>query len=564
MVTPAEKPWLKNYDPGVPQTLEFPSHPLQKFLEDSAEKYPDHPAIIFRGYKITYRQLNLLSDHVAAALHATGFRPGERAVIYMPNTPQFVIAYYGILKAGGIVVATNPLYTGRELEHQLKDCSAETIFVLSLYYNKFKKVQPHSSVKRVIVTNIKEYIPVHLQWLFTLLKEKKDGHYAKLEDVDMAWGDFLKLGTKAPRPRVQVKGEDIALLQYTGGTTGLSKGAIATHYNMAANVYMMKAWLTDIKEGGEVILTSIPLFHSYGMVTAMHLAMGSAGTLVLIPNPRDQKDVLQTIHKHKTTLFPGVPAMYNAINNNSEVLAGKYDLRSVRVCLSGSAPLLLETKEKFERLTGGKLVEGFGMTECHVATHCNPIFGRNVAGSVGLPLPGVECRIVDPNDPTRILGAGEIGELLLKSPTIMPAYWNVQGYGEDAFYDGWLKTGDIMEMDDEGYFYIRDRKKDMILSGGYNIYPRELEEVFATHPDVLDVAVIGIPHPKRGEEPMAYIVKKPGSTVTADEFIEWGKTQMAKYKYPRRVEFIAELPRSGAGKILKRELKILAAEATTL
>ncbi|RMG99072.1 MAG: long-chain fatty acid--CoA ligase [Chloroflexi bacterium] len=552
----ADKPWLKHYDEGVPHTIEVPNFPLFHFLEESARKHPEHTAIIFRGRKISYRELNDLADTLAAALVANGFQKGDRVVIYMPNTPQFVITYFGVLKAGGIVIATNPLYTERELEHQLKDCGAETVFVMSLFYNQLKTVQRKgtTNVKRVIVTNIKEYLPPHLKALFTLFKEKKEGHYVELEPGDMAFQDFLAMGRQMPRPNVTVTGDDIALLQYTGGTTGLSKGAIALHRNLVANVQMIRAWIPDCREAAEVILGAIPFFHSYGMVTAMIFSAAVAGTLVVIANPRDQKDVLGSISKYKVSIFPGVPAMYVAINNNPEVQAGKYDLRSIRACISGSAPLLVETKRKFESLTGGKLVEGYGLTEAHVATHANPIFGENRAGSIGLPLPGVECRIVDPTDGDKDMPVGEVGELAIKAPNIMQGYWNMEEETRRTLRDGWLYTGDIARMDEDGYFYIEDRKKDMIIAGGYNIYPREVEEVLAQHPAVLEVTVAGVPDPKRGETVKAWIVKKPGDPTTEEEIIEWSKTQLAKYKYPRLIEFRDELPKTTVGKVLKREL----------
>ena len=552
----AEKPWLKHYDPQVPPTIDFPNQPLQRFLEDSARKYPGHTALIFKGRAISYRRLNQLCDAVAAGLHAGGFKKGDRAVVYMPNSPQFIIAYFGILKAGGIVIATNPLYTERELEHQLHDCGAETVFVLSLYYNMLKRVQQtgNTNVKRVIVSNIKEYLPTHLRLLFTLAKEEKEGHRVELRDGDLGFQAFLQMGMKAPRPQVTVSGDDVALLQYTGGTTGLSKGAIGLHRNMVANIYQMRAWLPDWKEQGEVILTAIPLFHSYGMVTALHLGMSIAATLVLVANPRDQKDLLQNINKYQPSMFPGVPAMYVAINNNPDVLARKYNIGSIRACLSGSAPLLMETKLRFEQLTGGTLVEGYGLTEAHVATHANPFRGRNVPGAIGMPLPGVECRVVDANDPTRDLDIGAVGELVIKSPTIMPGYWNMPEATDHTVQDGWLFTGDIVECDENGYFYIRDRKKDMIIAGGYNIYPREVEEILAQHPDVVEVAVGGVPDEKRGETVKAWVVKRAESALTEQELIDWSKDKLARYKYPRMVEFRAELPKTTVGKVLKREL----------
>jgi long-chain acyl-CoA synthetase len=550
------KPWVANYEPGVPAELDVPDYPLFRMLEESAAKYPGNTALIFKGRKISYRELNEMTDAVAAALAANGFQKGDRAVTYMVNTPQFVISYYGILKAGGIVIATNPLYTARELEHQLSDCGAETVFVMSLYYDLLKSVQAggKTRVKRIIVANIKEYLPPHLRVLFTLAKEKSGGHRVSLQPGDMWFQDFLAAGKHSPKPDTQVSSDDIALLQYTGGTTGLSKGAIATHRNLVANTHLIRAWLTDTTEGKETWLTAIPLFHSFGMVVAMSFGVMAAGTLVLIPDPRDQDDLLSSINKYRPTIFPGVPALYVAINNNPDVAAGRYDIKSIRVCVSGSAPLLAETKQEFERLTGGKLVEGYGLTEAHVVTHANPIYGKNQTGSIGLPMPEVQCRIVDPEEGEQEMEAGQIGELVIKSPSIMHGYWQMPTETANTLRNGWLYTGDIARMDDDGYFYIEDRKKDMIIAGGYNIYPREVEEVLATHPAVMEVAVAGVTDPKRGETVKAWVVKREGDPTTEEEIVAWSKEQLARYKYPRLVEFRDNLPRTTVGKVLKREL----------
>jgi len=474
----------------------------------------------------------------------------------MVNTPQFVISYYGVLKAGGIVIATNPLFSERELEHQLVDCGAQTVFVMSLYYDMLKRVQNKgkTAIKRVIVTNIKEYLPPHLRILFTLAKESKDGHRISLLPGDMWFQDFIAAGKQAPKVEVQVDSDDVALLQYTGGTTGLSKGAVGLHRNLVANTQMIRYWLTDTREGQEIMLTAIPLFHSFGMIVAMNFGLMCAGTLVLIPDPRDQADLLGSINKYKPTIFPGVPALYVAINNNPDVAAGKYKIDSVRICVSGSAPLLLETKQRFENLTGGKLVEGFGLSEAHVVSHCNPVYADNREGSIGLPMPNVECRIVDPEAGVKEIPVGEIGELVIKGPSIMQGYWQMPTETKNALRDGWLFTGDIARMDEDGYFYIEDRKKDMIIAGGFNIYPREVEEVLATHPSVLEVAVAGVTDPKRGETVMAWIVKKPGDPATEEQIILWSKDHLAKYKYPRIIEFRDELPKTTVGKVLKREL----------
>ncbi|MCA9875185.1 MAG: long-chain fatty acid--CoA ligase [Anaerolineales bacterium] len=554
-ITYADKPWLKHYDEGVPSTIEIPSQTILDMLDESARKYPQHPAINFKGKVLNYRQYKEATDAVAAALVTSGFKKGDRAVIYMANTPQFVFSYFGIMKAGGIAIATNPLYTERELEHQLADCGAETVFVMSRFYPLLKNVQRNgrTQVKRIIVANIKEYFPTTLKILFTLLREKKGGDNVKPEPGDMSFSDFLALGQRSPQAKVTVTNDDMAMLQYTGGTTGLAKGAIGQHKNLSANVAMLQEWL-EWEETKEGFVGAIPFFHSYGMITTMILSATMAATLYIIPDPRDQKDLLSTIDKYKPTIFPGVPAMYIAINNNPDVAAGKYDVTSIRACISGSAPLLLDTKRRFEELSGGKLVEGFGMTETFVATHANPINGENREGSIGLPLPSVECRIVDSIEGEKELPVGAVGELVIKGPTVMKGYWNMPTETSNSLRDGWLYSGDIARMDEDGYFYIEDRKKDMIIAGGYNVYPREIEEVLVTHPAVLEAAVAGVPDPKRGETVKAWIVKKPGDPTTEAEIIEWSKTQLAKYKYPRLVEFRDELPKTTVGKVLKRDL----------
>jgi len=556
MVTYADKPWLESYEELCSKELDVPNNTVHEWLEQSAKSFPEHTAIIFKGRKINYRELNEAVNELAAGLAASGFQKGDRAVIYMVNTPQFIMSYFGILKAGGIVIATNPLYSERELKHQLADCGAETVFVMSSYYQPLKSVQStgQTNVKRIIVTNIKEYLPAHLRLLFTVAKEKKGGHRVNLEPGDMWFQDFLAGGRQAPKTDVSVSPDDIALLQYTGGTTGLSKGAIALHRNLVANTNSLRMWLTDCGIGSEIFLAAIPLFHSYGMNTTLNLGTMTAGTLIVIPDPRDQKDVLGSINKYKPTIFPGVPAQYVAINSNPDVAEGKYNIRSIRVCISGSAPLMLQTKERFEELTGGKLVEGYGLTEAHVATHANPVNGEYRPGSIGLPLPGYEARIVDPEAGDKDLPVGEVGELIIKGPSIMQGYWQMPTETANALRDGWLFTGDIARMDEDGYFYIEDRKKDMIIAGGFNIYPREVEEVLSMHPAILEVAVAGVPDPKRGETVKAWIVKRADDTTSEEEIIDWSKTQLAKYKYPRIVEFRQELPRTTVGKVLKREL----------
>ncbi|HKZ24341.1 MAG TPA: long-chain fatty acid--CoA ligase [Acidimicrobiia bacterium] len=549
-----DRPWLQHYDPGVPHHIDVPPIPLHRFLEDAAKRYGDRPCAIFKGHAVTYAEMDSLTDRLAAALVDLGVKKGNPVAIFMPNSVQFVMAFYAILKAGGVVVATNPLYTAREIEHQLNDAGVEIMLVMSNFYQTIKGVQPKTRLRRLIVTNIKEYLPGPLRILFTLAKEKKGGHRVKLAEGDLWLQDVLAAHEKSPRPAVDVGPDDVALFQYSGGTTGLSKAAVATHRNLVANSLQIRSWMTECRDGQETVLMAIPMFHVYGMVAGMSFAVRSGASMVMIPNPRDLKDVLHTIDKYQPSVFPGVPAMYNAINNNPEVAAGKFKLTSIKACISGSAPLLRETKNRFEALTGGKLVEGFGLSEAPTATHCNPLMGENRAGSIGMPLPDVECRIVSLDDGVTVLATGEIGELAIRSPNVMRGYHNMPTETVNSLRDGWLFTGDIARMDDDGYFYIVDRKKELIKPGGFQVWPREVEEEIAKHPKVLEVGVAGIPDAYRGETVKAWVVVQPGETLTEDEVKAWCRERMAAFKVPTHVEFRTELPKTTVGKILRREL----------
>jgi long-chain acyl-CoA synthetase len=550
-----EKPWLKFYDEGVPHTLEYPEVPLHWLLEESARKYPDSVATILPGKfgdtKLTYKELNEQANRLANALVDLGVKKGDRVALYMPNCPQFVIAYSGILKAGGIVVATSPLYSPREVEHQFNDSETEIVIVLSLYYPMVKQVQPRTGVKKVIVTNIKEHLGGIDSLLFGLLREKKEGHRVELADGDLWLKDLLE---KYPPddPKVDVGPDDIALFQYTGGTTGVPKAAVILHRNLVANALQASAFLPDVRIPEEIHLAAIPFFHVFGMVAVMAWSMSIAAAMILVTNPRDIDALLNAINKYKPTLFMGVPTMYNAINYHPDI--DKYDVKSVRACISGSAPLPMAVKETFEELTGGRLVEGYGLTEAPTATHCNPMYGINVEGSIGMPLPDVESKIVDLETGTKDLPVGEVGELVLRSPNVMKEYWNMPEETEIALREGWLYTGDIALMDEKGYFYIVDRKKDMIIASGFNIYPSEVEEVLYEHPKVAEAAVAGIPDPKRGETVKAWVVLKPGETATTEEIREFCRDKLAKYKIPYYVEFRDELPKTMVGKVLRRML----------
>jgi long-chain acyl-CoA synthetase len=555
------KLWQKNYDPGVPTTIEYPQVPLFHFLEEAARKYPDRACTIFKGAVITFKEMDEITNRVAAALVDMGVKKGDRVGIFMPNTPQFVMVYYGILKAGGAVVATNPLYTPPEIEHQASDAGIEYMFVMTNFYETIKKAQPKTKIKQLIVTNLKETLPPFLRVLFTLLREKKGGFRIEggLRGGDIWFQDLLAKYPNASKPNVDVGPDDTALFQYSGGTTGISKGAVAMHRNVVANTLQIRSFMPKLDEGNEVVLMAIPLFHVYGMVAGMNFAMSTGSTMVMVPNPRDLKDVLDNLQKYKATIFPGVPALYNGINNFKAVKEGKYDLSSIKACISGSAPLLRETKEQFEKLTGGKLVEGYGLSEAPTATHCNPLEGVNKTGSIGIPLPDVEVKIISLDDGETELPQGEIGEIVLRGPQVMKGYHNMPTETANTLRkmaDGktWLFTGDIARVDEDGYFYIVDRKKELIKPGGYQVWPREVEEAVAAHPKVLEVGVAGIPDPYRGETVKAWVVVKPGETLTEDELKAFCKERLAAYKVPTHYEFRDELPKTTVGKILRREL----------
>jgi len=549
-----ERPWLKHYDQGVPYHIDYPPVPLFYFMEEAARKYPDRPCTIFKGAKITYAEMNALTDRLAAGLAELGVKKGDPVGIFMPNSPQFVMAFYAILKAGGVVVATNPLYTPREIEHQLNDAGVELMLVMSNFYKLVKQAQPKTRLKKLVVTNIKEYLPPVLRVLFTLVKEKKEGHFVEPAAEDVWLKDVLAKHTPAERPKLTIGSDDLCIFQYSGGTTGISKAAVSLHKNLVANTLQIKAFMPDLKEGNEIVLMAIPLFHVYGMVAGMSFAIASAASMVMVPNPRDMHDVLASIGKYRPTIYPGVPTMYNAINNHPDVLAKKVDVTSIRACISGSAPLLRETKERFEALTGGKLVEGYGLSEAPTATHCNPVFGETRTGSIGIPLPDVEANIISLDDGKTEMPVGEIGELAIRSPNVMKGYHNMPTETANTLRDGWLFTGDIARMDEDGYFYIVDRKKELIKPGGYQVWPREVEEVIAENPKVLEVGVAGVPDAYRGETVKAWVVVKPGETLTEEEVRAWCKERLAPFKVPTSVEFIKEIPKTTVGKILRREL----------
>lgn len=549
-----DRPWFKYYDEGVPHHIEYPAIPLFGLLEEAASKYPERPCTIFNGAVITYREMNRITDQLAAGIAALGVKKGDRVGIDMLNSPQFVITFFAILKAGAVAVAINPLYSPREIAHQVNDAGIEFVFVMSKFYNEVKEAQPNTKIKKVIVTNIKDYLPPVLALLFTLVREKKEGFRVDLAEGDLWFKDLLQQHRPEQRPKVDIGPDDVAIYQYSGGTTGISKGAVALHRNLVANSLQCRSWITEAEDGKETVLLAIPLFHVFGMVAGMLFGIYAGASLVMIPDPRNTKDILSSIQKYKASIFPGVPTMYNAINNNPEVIEGKYNLSSIKGCISGSAPLMRETKEKFEALTGGKLVEGYGLSEAPTATHCNPLYGDIRSGSIGLPMPDVDCRIISLEDGITPLKVGEEGELCVKGPQVMKGYHNMPTETANTLRDGWLYTGDIAKMDEDGYFYIVDRKKELIKPGGYQVWPREVEEVISSYPKVLEVGVAGVMDAYRGETVKAWVVLKAGESATEQEIRDYCKKNLAPFKVPTEVEFRKELPKTTVGKVLRREL----------
>jgi long-chain acyl-CoA synthetase len=547
------KPWLTSYEKGVPEFVEYEDVCLPAFLERSAERFPDRSALNFQGYRIAFRQLKEMVDRFASALSAFGVTRGDRVALLLPNTIPCVAAYYAVLKIGAIAVMNNPLYSDRELDHQFNDSGAKLLVTLDLLGNRMIDLRPKTHIQQIVITSIGDYLPFPKNWLFPLVaKKKKLAADVKPADDIFAWKSVLADHQPNP-PSVTLDFEDVAMYQYTGGTTGVSKGVMLTHANLSRNVQQCRAWFPTFNEGAEVMLGALPFFHVFGLTTAMNFAIYMGWEDILVPKPQPEQ-LLEAIGKYKPTFAPLVPTMYIGILNHAGI--DRTPLTSIKGCFSGSAPLPVEVIRDFEKRTGAVIVEGYGLTETSPVTHINPFAGgKRKAGSIGLPIPDTECRIVDLNDGRTDLPTGETGELMVKGPQVMPGYWNKPDATAETLVDGWLHTGDIAQMDAEGYFYIVDRKKDMIISGGYNVYPRDIEEVFYEHPKVKEATAIGIPHPKRGEAVKVFIVLKEGATATQEEMIAFCHQKLAKYKWPTEVEFRTELPKSNVGKVLKKELR---------
>ncbi len=546
-----DRPWVKYYEQDVPETIQFPSIPIYQFIDDSAVRCPELCAILFYGKRTSYQKLSLEINQFAHLLTELGVRKGDRVAIMLPNIPQCVVAYYGALKAGAIVVMTNPLYVERELQVQLDDSGAETIIALDFFYPRIEKIKNKTPLKNIILTSIRDALPWFLSLLYPI-KAKKEGQWIQVPKVPPVY-DMMALMKEMPSsdPNVLVFSTDLALLQYTGGTTGTPKGVMLTHQNLVVNAIQIRKWMPSLTEKEEIFLGVIPFFHVYGMSTCMNLAIYLGSTLVLLPR-FVTKDVLKTIQKSRATMFMGVQAMYVAINNFATIK--EYDLSSVRVCISGAGPLHEEVQRRFEALTGAKLVEGYGLSEASPVTHAIPINGKRKEGSIGLPFPNTLAKIVDIETGKKDLAIGEVGELIVQGPQVMEGYWQKGTETRDVLRDGWLFTGDMARMDEEGYFFIVDRKKDMIKTKGENVYPREVEEVLFRHPKVKDAVVVGIPEKFFGEYIKAYLVLKEGENVTEDEVMDHCRIELAEFKVPKEIEFRSELPKTIIGKVLRRVL----------
>jgi long-chain acyl-CoA synthetase len=555
------KPWLAQYDSDVPQTLQpYPDRTLLDYLDDLARDHAHKPALLFKGATMTYGQLQAESNAFAAALVEIGVRPRDRVAVIVPNSPQFFVAEIGAWKAGAIVVPLNPIYSERELEVALDATRAETVVALTLFYKRVKAVQGRTHVKRIIASSIKEYLPPLLRVLFTIFKEKKEGHRVAINNGDFWMRDLLKRHRESVRPNVTVRPSDPAVILSSGGTTGTPKGVLGLHRDYVASGLQIYHWTRSAKQNWvDVIMLPLPMFHVYANLGVQPLAFVAPNPLSLVPNPRDIDDLLKTIRQVKPAFFNGVPTLYTAILNHPAVRAGKVDLSSIKLCFSGASALMAETKRQFEAATGSRLIEGYSLTEGMMACCINPVKGQNKIGSIGVPLPDVEVKIVDAETGESEMPTGEVGEMILRAPQHMAEYWNNPLETADVLRtrgDGgvWVHTGDLAYMDADGFVFIVDRKKDLLKTSGYQVWPREIEEVIAAHPAVLEVGVAGVPDPVKGEVAKAWVVLKADKTATEDEIRTYCKERLAPYKVPAKVEFRADLPKTMIGKVLRRVL----------
>jgi long-chain acyl-CoA synthetase len=547
-----DRVWLKKYPADVPAAVEIPNLLLSELVEASSQKWADRTALVYYGSTWSYRRFWAESERFAGALQQNGIGPGDRVAIYLPNCPLYPIALFGILRLGAIVVQVSPLYHGQDLTRILKDSGANAIVTLEILYPNLAKARAEYPIPVAFVARLSEFYPWYARPFVNSVLRKQ--HMS----TDFPHETWVHPYSTAVRSQVQVDlhradpARTVAIYQYTGGTTGVPKAAMLTHRNLVANVTQCWSWNTSRVTGGEVILAAIPFFHIYGLTVALLMGLADGATVVIQTKP-EVRELLKLIDKYQPTQFPGIPALYNALNQQPDL--AKFRIRSIRYCLSGSAPLPLEVARRFESLTGASVIEGYGLSETSPVTHINPVHGERRAGSIGLPVPDTDERIVDLETGTRVLGPNEVGELAVRGPQVMLGYHGRPEETAAVLENGWFRTGDIARIDADGYAYIVDRKKDMINVGGLKVYPREVEEVLLQHPAVLDAAVIGVRDPEFGEAVKAFVVKKAGATITPEELIAFVRERIAHFKAPRTVEFRDELPRSGVQKVLRRVLR---------
>jgi long-chain acyl-CoA synthetase len=547
--------WHAAYDAGVPPSLTYEPLTVPQLLEQAAGRYPDRPAVVFLNRRLTYAQLLEDVRRLATALAALGVEPSTRVAIQLPNIPQAVIAYYATLFLGAQAVMTNPLYVQREIEHQWRDAECRVAFVTDfLYQRTIRTLRDRLPVRQYIVASIPEYLRFPLSVLAPLkLRRMHPPAVARVApEPGVHFFSSLVRGLPAEPPHPEIGLDDLAVLQYTGGTTGAAKGAMLTHRSLSCNVQQIRAWLPDLALGREVFLTALPLFHSFGMTVCMNLPVYAGAAMVLVPNPRDIVSVLAGLERG-VTIFPAAPALFNAILNHPRFRPAR--LRHIRYCVSGAAPLPVELLRRFEAATGGVIAEGFGLTETSPCTHVNPLRGKRKIGSVGIPLPDTDAKIVDLTDGRTEMPLGQEGELLVRGPQVMAGYWRRPDESATMLRDGWLHTGDIARADEDGYYYIVGRQKEMIIVSGFKVFPDEVDGILMRHPAVLESATIGLPDPQRGERVKSFVVVKPGQSVTADDLMAHCRAELAPFKVPKEIEFRAELPKSAAFKVLRRELR---------
>ncbi len=548
-----KKIWLQHYGQGVPASVDYQEITIPEYLDMSTREFPESTALIFQGYELSYRECHDMIGRLAAVLRDFGIKKGDSVAILLPNVIPCVIAYYAILRLGAVAVMNNPLYSDRELEHQFNDSGAKLLITLDLLAQRMIGLRKKTGISKIIYTSIGDYLPFIKRLLFPLVAKKKKlaADVPPARDV-FKWKSLME-SYYPDHTQTPLSFDDTAMYQYTGGTTGVSKGVILTHRNLSCQVQQIAAWFPGFNRGEEMMLGALPFFHVFGMSVSMNFAVYMAWGNILVPKPQPEP-LLEAISKFRPTFAPLVPTMYIGMLNHPDMK--NTDLTSIKGCFSGSAPLPLEIITRFQEVTGSVIVEGYGLTESTPVTHVNPFNGNCKQGSIGIPIPDVECRIVDVNDGVNDVPQGKSGELLMRGPQIMKAYLNrPDETAKTLTEDGWLHTGDIAKMDEDGYFYIVDRMKDMILSGGFNVYPRDIEEVLYEHPGIAEASCVGIPHATRGEAVKAFIVLKQGETVTQEEVIEFCAGKLAKYKLPIEVEIKQELPKSTVGKILKKDLK---------